>query len=83
LIQFNGDLTERVIAVNADAWSKDQLACVIEEGEKLLNIEFDAKFKAAVIDGCFESVSVVQVACHKVCDEAGVSATREEPTLVR
>jgi hypothetical protein len=82
LIQFNGDLTERVIAVNADAWSKEQLTRVIEEGDKLLNIEFDAEFTAGLIEGCFESVSVVQVACHKVCEEAGVLSTASDRAVV-
>jgi hypothetical protein len=82
LIQFNGDLTERVIAVNADAWSNSQLARVIEEGEELLNIEFDPDFKDALLANCFESVSVVQVACHKVCEEAGVFSTAEKGAVV-
>ena len=25
LVQYNGDLTGRVLAVNADAWSRDEL----------------------------------------------------------
>ncbi len=82
LIQYNGDLTERVIAVNADEWSEAQLRTVIAEGEALLNIEFDPAFKADLIAGCFESVSVVQVACHRVCDVAGVSRTQEKTVVV-
>lgn len=82
LIQYNGDLTERVIAVNADAWSPGQLRGVIEEGEKLLNLTFDPDFKQGLIDGCFESVSVVQVSCHKVCEDAGIAATLEKPAVV-
>jgi hypothetical protein len=82
LIQFNGDLTERVIAVNADAWSTGQLTSVIEEGERLLNIEFDVDFKSALVDGCFESVSVVQVACHQVVEEAGITSTRDDHRVV-
>jgi hypothetical protein len=76
LIQYNGDLTERVLAVNADAWSDDQLNDVIEAGEHLLNVEFDSGFKAGLISGCFESVSVIQVACHKVCEDSGIVATQ-------
>ena len=49
LIQHNGDLTGRVIAVNADAWSADELTAVIEKGEKLLNITFDARFKVGLV----------------------------------
>ena len=82
LIQYNGDLTERVIAVNADEWSELQLRTVIGDGEALLNIEFDPTFKAGLIGGCFESVSVVQVACHRVCTAAGISRSQEETVVV-
>lgn len=63
LIQHNGDLTGRVIAVNADEWSAEGLLAVVAEGEKLLNVKFDEDFKLGLVEGCFESVSVVQEAC--------------------
>jgi len=78
LIQHNGDLTERVLAVNADAWSSDQLRHVIAEGERLLNIQFEEAFKEGLIQNCFEAVSVVQGACHDACEAAGVHSTQEE-----
>lgn len=82
LIQHNGDLTGRVIAVNADAWSNEQLLEVIALGERLLNLTFDEDFKNGLVAGCFESVSVVQEACFVVCDEAGVAATLGEPRVM-
>lgn len=82
LIQYNGDLTGRVIAVNADAWSAEQLLAVIEKGERMLSVTFDPSFKAGLVDGCFESVSVIQEACFRVCDEAGVAATQKESRVV-
>ena len=45
LTTYNGDLIDRVVAVNADAWSDDQLREVIRKGEELLNIEFDETFR--------------------------------------
>ena len=38
----NGDLTGRVIAVNADDWGENHLSKVIEDGENFLNIEFNS-----------------------------------------
>jgi hypothetical protein len=55
---------------------------VIERGEKLLNIEFDPTFRQGLINGCFDSVSIVQTACHQVAEEAGISATVDEHTVV-
>lgn len=72
LIQYNGDLTGRVITINADAWSEGQLLEVINKGEQLLNIEFSEEFKRELIAKCFDSVSVVQESCHRACELAGV-----------
>ncbi len=77
LIGYNGDLTERLIAVNADAWSREQLSEVIAGGERLLNVQIDPTFRQDLLSGCLESVSVVQEACHKICESASVAATVE------
>ena len=82
LIQHNGDLTGRVIAVNADAWAADQLSAVITKGEKLLNVRFDEHFKKGLIASCFESVSVVQEACFRVCEAEGIGGTQEDAKTV-
>lgn len=82
LVQFNGDLTERVLSVNADAWDPDQLSEVVRLGEGLLNIEFDPDFRKRLIENCFESVSIVQTACHKVVDDEDISATVPERVVV-
>ncbi len=82
LIGYNGDLTERLIAVNADAWSREQLSEVIAEGEQLLNVRIDPTFRQDLLDGCLESVSVVQEACHKICASAGVAVTAEKTVAV-
>ncbi|UJA21950.1 hypothetical protein HJD18_10480 [Thermoleophilia bacterium SCSIO 60948] len=82
LIELNGDLAGRVIAVDADAWAPEELRSVMDEGAKLLNVRFDPDFATALIDGCFESVSVVQDTCFRVCDEAGIVSTREAEASV-
>ncbi|GAA1476204.1 hypothetical protein GCM10009623_06500 [Nocardioides aestuarii] len=82
LVQHNGDLTGRVITIDADRWTSDDLLQVIEGGEELLNIEFDAAFKETLLDGCFESIWVVQESCRKACEDAGIRATQDERTHV-
>lgn len=78
LIQYNGDLTGRVLAVNADAWSVDELLEVINKGEKLLNIAIDESVKEELIEGCFESVYIVQEACYRLCVHAGIYETQDD-----
>jgi len=82
LIVHNGDLAGRVIAVNADEWKEEQLLNVIEEGEDLLNIEFQTSFKKGLVSSCFDSVYIVQEACREACKRAGVEETQPERTSV-
>lgn len=74
---YNGDLTGRVISVNADDWAKKELEEVISEGEKLLNIEFTGEFKESLLDSCYDSVYIVQEACYNVCVQTGIHKTEE------
>jgi hypothetical protein len=76
LIQLNGDLTGRVLSVDADAWSKDELKDVISTGEKLLNITFDPTVVDQLVDGCSESVYIVQEACYRICIDEHIVETQ-------
>jgi hypothetical protein len=77
LIVYNGDLTGRVISVNADKWSDNELLEVITAGEALLNISFNDAFKQKLITNAFESVYIVQEACYITCQENGVDYTQD------
>lgn len=77
LIVYNGDLTGRVIPINADLWSRDDLLAVVVEGENLLNITFDRAFIDELLDKCLESVSIVQECCRRACRDAGIFTTQE------
>ncbi len=70
LIQHNGDLTGRVLTVNADEWQTSELQEVINSGAALLNISFDKVFVDHLIAGSFESVWVIQEACYRACERA-------------
>jgi hypothetical protein len=82
LIEFNGDLIERVIGISVDAWSEHELTQVIDKGARLLNVNFSSYFTQQVIAESFGSVSIVQVACHDACEATRVLATQEEPVVV-
>jgi hypothetical protein len=77
LILFNGDLTGRVIAIDADAWNPAELREVITAGEALLNISFPSDFKQQLVDGAFQSVYLVQEGCHRACTGVGVYQTQD------
>jgi hypothetical protein len=56
-------------------WSHDELLAVISGGEELLNLKFDDGLKQALLEGCFESVAVVQESCYRVCEQSGIVET--------
>jgi hypothetical protein len=75
LTRFNGDLTNRIIPIDADTWKPSDLTEVIKAGEILLNVQFDDKFKSDIANGCFNSVYIVQEACFRACEDARVFET--------
>jgi len=79
LTVYNGDLTGRVIGINADKWSKAELGEVIGAGEHLLNIRFTDSFKNAVLSGCLDSVYIVQEACYQACIRQSIHFTQDKP----
>lgn len=74
LIQFNGDLVDRLVEVPVEPWEKRHLEKIVEDGLPLLNVSFE-KIKDHLIDTCFDSVGVFQELCKECCFAAGVEET--------
>jgi hypothetical protein len=77
LVVYNGDLTGRVVAINADQWLDAELREVIQNGEKLLNVSFTPEFKEALVRESYGSVYVVQEVCRQACIKFGVTRTQK------
>jgi len=75
LTVYNGDLTGRVLSIDADSWNREELSSVIQTGEALLNVEFSESFTNVLLDSCFYSVHIVQETCHGCCIQSGVLKT--------
>ena len=75
LVYYNGDLTDRVISVDADRWAPSDLSQVVNEGAKLLNVIYDSESSAKVIEGSSDAVYLVQEACRIACQSANVYRT--------
>lgn len=82
LIVYNGDLTGRVIPIDADRWARDELYAVMQAGEKLLNIKFSDDFTNELLDKSFDSVSIVQECCRRAVRSSGIYQTQERETKV-
>ncbi len=74
LVQFNGDLLDRVTEVAVEPWEKGDFEKVIEKGQNLLNVDF-SNVKDQLIEQSFDSIGVVQEICKLCCLTAGVDET--------
>lgn len=79
---YNGDLTGRVLSIDADKWEADELNRVIVNGATLLNVKFSDQFLEGLLDSCFQSVHVVQEACHRCCISSGVYKTQDKTVVI-
>ena len=77
LTVYNGDLTGRVVGINADGWSRVELEEVISTGEGLLNISFAQSFRSALLDGCLDAVYIVQESCYQACTRKHINLTQQ------
>ena len=82
LIVYNGDLISRVISVNADNWTEEELREVIDEGAKLLNINFADQFKTSLLNECYESVYIVQEVCREACQSNDIRETQDDFKMI-
>jgi hypothetical protein len=76
LIVHNGDLTGRVVSVDADEWRDNELKKVVEDGAALLNIQFDENFIKSVFKESYDSVYIVQETCRQACIDDGITETQ-------
>ncbi|MGM0855683.1 MAG: hypothetical protein ACQEW0_01210 [Pseudomonadota bacterium] len=82
LVQFNGDLLDRVTEVAVEPWEKPDFLKVIAKGEELLNVDF-SYVKERLVDESFDSIGVVQETCKLCCQLAGVNSTADEPVVIK
>jgi hypothetical protein len=77
LVQFNGDLLDRISEVPVEPWEKSDFLKVIEKGADLLNVDF-SKIQNEIINCSFDSIGVVQEICKQCCIIAGITETQKK-----
>lgn len=77
LVQFNGDLLDRITEVPVEPWDKEDFRRVIRKGSLLLNVDFSA-IEEDLIRAGFDSIGVVQELCKHSCLVAGVNSTAKD-----
>lgn len=82
LILHNGDLTGRLIPIDADVWEENDLREVIRNGEILLNVCFSDKVKDEMILNCQGNIGLLQEGCYRFCSESSVLKTLTKNTEI-
>lgn len=81
LLQFNGDLQDRVIEVAVEPWEKNDLRKVIDKGSTILNVDLSELADKMITDS-FDSVGVLQELLKESCEAADVSETANEKVKI-
>ncbi|MGP0593423.1 hypothetical protein ACTRXD_12940 [Nitrospira sp. T9] len=76
LIQFNGDLLDRIFEVPVEPWDIEDFHKVVTKGSSCLNVEFSSELIDVIIQSAFDSIGVVQELLKSVCQSANVEETR-------
>lgn len=74
LIQYNGDLQDRVTELPVEPWEERHLMEIMSAGEKCLNISLSG-VRDQVISESFGNVGMLQELCKECCYDAGVVET--------
>ena len=78
LLQFNGDLQDRLDEVPVEPWTEEDFGRVLTAGEEHLNIRFSTEIKARVIEEAHGSIAIVQELAKLVCHQGGIESTVHE-----
>ncbi len=82
LVQYNGDLLDRLIEVPVEPWTEKEFHQVIDKGSETLNIKFENNLKNKIIKSSFSSIGVLQELLKGVCLEAGITQWMKESTSI-
>jgi hypothetical protein len=77
LIQFNGDLQDRVVEVAVEPWENHDFHRVIEKGSILLNVDF-SEVETKIIDSSFDSIGESSPKKVKILDRHLEEAIRKK-----
>lgn len=79
LVQYNGDLQDRIAEVPVEPWETVDFERVVAEGCPKLNITFSDDIKQRIFAEAHGSVAVVQELLKKVCEKAGILERVAQP----
>lgn len=82
MLQFNGDLLDRVQDIPVEPWSEQDFKRIKEKGENLLNVCISDEILSNCCEKSFSSVGVFQDLMLGVCLESGVTQKDQNTKLI-
>ncbi len=82
LVLYNGDLSGRLIPIDADSWQDSELRRVIIAGESLLNISFPQEVQEEIVQAAQGNIGLLQETCYRLCERNGVLKTLPTPKSI-
>jgi hypothetical protein len=75
LMQYNGELQDRVEEVEADQWTSSDFDHVINIGCNLLNVSFSDGVKAYAYAKCYQNIGLLQEFLKELCLKSTIEET--------
>jgi hypothetical protein len=70
LVQYNGDLQDRIAEVPVEPWEDADFQRIVSEGERILRVTFSSDVTSQIFAKAHGSVAVVQELLKKLCERA-------------
>lgn len=78
LVQFNGELQDRIAEIPVEPWLEDDFRAIAKKGEPLLNIQFATVIIEECISNSFGSVGVFQELLKATCIACNIITKQSE-----
>jgi len=82
MLQFNGDLLDRVKEIPVEPWGEGDFRRILAKGEDLLNVKFSAEIASACCELSFSSVGVFQDLLQGACLASDIEHTQDSLTSI-
>jgi hypothetical protein len=75
LIQYDGDLQDRIVEIPVEPWKREEFKQVLRKGQDLMRIQFAPLIEEAILDQAHGSIAIVQELAKKICELSGYVET--------
>lgn len=73
LVQYNGDLQDRIAEVPVEPWEVSDFQRIVDKGSEILRVTFSPEVGERIFTEAHGSVAVVQELLKKICQRAGIT----------